>query len=198
MCRPRTSRGGHRASRAMQDTHHSGSHGTSRTTHQAHAFGFCTICSCHPSCFDIIHHLTCYRQLRAPRTFQISDSDDVEWRELKAAGIEDFEEHENLLLHKGRLYVPSSLRAEILRSRHDALSTGHPGCTRTLTLVERNYSWPGLRTFVHCYVSACDTYICIKAPRHKPYGLLQPLDIPNWPWCSISGLHHQTTYIAQV
>ncbi|KZT62760.1 ribonuclease H-like protein, partial [Calocera cornea HHB12733] len=41
-------------------------------------------------------------------------------------------------------------------------------------------------TFVRRYVSGCDTCQRTKAPRHKPYGLLQPLDVPTRPWHSIS------------
>ena len=40
--------------------------------------------------------------------------------------------------------------------------------------------------YVRNYVEACDTCPRIKDPRHKPYGLLQPLDIPQRPWQSIS------------
>ena len=118
--------------------------------------------------------------------FKSATREDVEWREALATGSQDFEVHDNLVFHKGRLYVPAPLRAAILHSRHDALTAGHPGRARTQSLVERDYSWPGLQTFVRRYVSACDTCARIKAPRHKPYGLLQPLDIPDRPWRSIS------------
>jgi hypothetical protein len=43
-----------------------------------------------------------------------------------------------------------------------------------------------MNTYVRRYVEACDTCPRIKAPNHKPYGLLQPLDIPSRPWQSIS------------
>ena len=55
-----------------------------------------------------------------------------------------------------------------------------------MALVLRDFSWPGMHTFVRRYVQACDVCARIKAPRHKPYGLLQPLDIPARPWKSIS------------
>jgi hypothetical protein len=43
-----------------------------------------------------------------------------------------------------------------------------------------------MQTFVRRYVEACDTCARIKTPRHKPYGLLQPLDIPSRPWKALS------------
>jgi hypothetical protein len=36
------------------------------------------------------------------------------------------------------------------------------------------------------YVTTCDTCSRSKIPRHRPYGLLQPLPIPETPWTSIS------------
>jgi hypothetical protein len=91
-----------------------------------------------------------------------------------------------MVFHKGRLFVPSTLRAEILHSRHDTLTAGHPGRTRTLKLVQRDYSWPGIATYIRRYVEACDICPRIKTVRHRPFGPLQPLDIPSRPWTSIS------------
>ncbi len=36
------------------------------------------------------------------------------------------------------------------------------------------------------YVKSCDTCARSKAPRHRPFGLLQPLPIPSRPWGSIA------------
>ncbi len=36
------------------------------------------------------------------------------------------------------------------------------------------------------YVTTCDTCSRSKIPRHRSYGLLQPLTIPETPWTSIS------------
>lgn len=118
--------------------------------------------------------------------FKLAFRDNVEWRNALQAGSEDFTLQDNLVFYNGRLFVPASLRSDVLRSRHDAVTAGHPGRARTLNLVERDFSWPGLKTFVRQYVSACDICARIKAPRHKPYGLLKPLDIPDRPWQSIS------------
>ena len=103
-----------------------------------------------------------------------------------ARGDESFKLKGNLVFHHGLLYVPSSLRTDILRLRHDSVLAGHPGRKRTLQLVSRDYSWPGMKTFIRRYVQACDVCARIKTPRHKPYGLLRPLDIPDRPWKSIS------------
>ncbi|KAI5474168.1 hypothetical protein MNV49_007998, partial [Pseudohyphozyma bogoriensis] len=91
-------------------------------------------------------------------------------------------------LFDGRIVIPESddLKLEILRSRHDHPTAGHPGVTKTLQLVRRDFYWRGVRKYVEDYVSGCTTCARTKAPRHKKYGLLQPLPIPEHPWASIS------------
>jgi hypothetical protein len=118
--------------------------------------------------------------------FKTAFQEDAEWREALVRGNSDFTSENGLVFHKGKLFVPLPLRTDILSSRHDAIIAGHPGRNRTFGLVSRDYSWPGMQTYVRRYVEACDTCARIKTPRHKPYGLLQPLDIPARPWKSIS------------
>ncbi len=118
--------------------------------------------------------------------FKIAFREDTEWREAVLRGDQDFTVQDNMVFHKGRVYVPEPLRREIAYSRHDCVLGGHPGRTLTVNKVMRDYSWPGVYTYLRRYVAACDTCNRIKIPRHKPYGLLQPLDIPKRPWKSIS------------
>ena len=118
--------------------------------------------------------------------FKNATQEDVEWRKAVVKGDSNFRAEGGLVFHSGRLYVPPSLRAHILASRHDSVIGGHPGRTRTLALVSRDYSWPGMNTYVRRYVEACDVCPRIKQPRHKPFGLLHPLDIPARPWQSIT------------
>lgn len=111
---------------------------------------------------------------------------DTEWREGLLAPNSLFTEAGGTVYHDGRLFVPAPLRAEILHSRHDSVIVGHPGRARTLELVQRDFSWPGMTRYVRTYVSTCVTCKRIKVERHQPYGLLKPLDIPSRPWASIS------------
>ena len=118
--------------------------------------------------------------------FKTAFRTDTEWREALTRGNSDFTAEGGLVFHKGRLFVPQPLRADILHSRHDQFTAGHPGRNRTLGLVSRDYSWPGINTYVRRYVEACDTCARIKIPRHKPFGLLKPLEIPERPWRAIT------------
>ena len=55
-----------------------------------------------------------------------------------------------------------------------------------MELVSRDFWWPQLWKFVKEYVLTCDICSRSKTPRHRPYGLLQPLPIPEQPGSSIS------------
>src|SRR3984893_2586625 len=93
-----------------------------------------------------------------------------------------------LLRLDNQIYVPDvqDLRLRVLQYRHDHPVSGHFGLNRTLDLIRRDYTWPGLRTFVAEYINSCTNCGRSKVPRHKPYGLLQQLPIPEKPWNSIS------------
>jgi len=55
---------------------------------------------------------------------------------------------EGFLYFKGHLYVPEPARQDLVRSLHDSLAGGHGRYFRTVHLVQRDYWWPGLTTFV--------------------------------------------------
>lgn len=111
---------------------------------------------------------------------------DQEWRDAVRCKDPAFAVQDDLVFHDGLLFIPLPLRTDILRLRHDSPPAGHPGRRRTLTSVKRDYSWPGIATYVRKYVAACDVCGRIKTPRHKPFGLLQPLDIPLRPWQALT------------
>jgi hypothetical protein len=93
---------------------------------------------------------------------------------------------DKLLLYNNLVYVPESLRLEIIRSHHDDPLAGHPGIERTHELVSRNYYFPGMRKFIKSYVTSCDLCARAKPSRHMPHGELAPLPVPEAPWKSIS------------
>jgi len=95
---------------------------------------------------------------------------------------------EGFLLLDKRIYVPDydSLRLRVLRHKHDHVLSGHLGQNKTIELIRRDYVWPGLRTFVKDYCKSCTTCMRSKPQRHRPYGFLKQLPIPERPWNSIS------------
>ena len=64
-----------------------------------------------------------------------------------------------LLCYDGRVWVPdvNDLRLWILINNHDHPVLGHFGQNKTLELVRRDYTWPGVRMFVKDYCKSCTT-----------------------------------------
>ena len=56
-----------------------------------------------------------------------------------------------------RIYIPDTndLRLRLLRFKHDHPLTGHFGQNRTLELLHREYTWPGIHSFIKEYVRSC-------------------------------------------
>jgi hypothetical protein len=96
------------------------------------------------------------------------------------------EVRDGLILKNGLVFVPTEeLRLQVMKSRHDGPQAGHFGINKTLELILRDFWWPKMKADIQNNVRSCD---CVrsKAPRHKPYGLLQVLPIPERPWSSVS------------
>ena len=95
---------------------------------------------------------------------------------------------EELLCQDDLVYVPDidDLRLRVLQQHHDHPLAGHFGQNKTYALIRRKFTWPGLRTLVTKYCKSCTTCGRAKTPRHRPYGTLQQLPVPEKPWNSIS------------
>ena len=97
-----------------------------------------------------------------------------------------------LLLFDRRVFVlynrpdRGNLRTRVLQEKHDHPTAGHFRYNKTLELLHRDYTWPSIRADCKRFVAQCVLCACNKASRHRPYGLLQPLLIPERPWHSIS------------
>lgn len=109
-------------------------------------------------------------------------------QEFQDGRLPEFTFEDGLLFEKdGLIVVPTQeLQLEILGLRHNSIAAGHFGVLKTLELVQRDYFWSGMRRMVKKYIKGCDACCRSKAIRHKPYGLLQPLSIPEGPWKGIS------------
>jgi hypothetical protein len=96
---------------------------------------------------------------------------------------------DGLLRFDDRVYIPSvtELKEEILRTHHNDPQGGHYRVKRTLDAVRRRFYWSGITQYVKEYVEDCEDCQRNLARRHKPYGLLQPLPVPERPaqWVSM-------------
>ena len=102
--------------------------------------------------------------------------------------LADCENRFDRLYVQGKQYVPKStrLRAKICQTLHDSIAAGHPGRTKMIAQVYRNYWFPGLPRFVERWVRNC--YVCKKTkPSRETYqGWLRPLDVPQRRWTDIA------------
>ena len=86
---------------------------------------------------------------------------------------------EGLLTFAGKVYVPTTLRTELVTEIHELPAHGHQGIRKTKERVARNYYFPGLRKTVETVVGGCDTCIRNKSARHAPYGHLTTPKTPT-------------------
>ncbi len=83
-------------------------------------------------------------------------------------------------------YVPQPLRQRVLSLVHSTPSSGHPGITATLQLLNNQFWWPSIQSETITFIRNCDICNISKSPHQLPAGLLQPLPIPQRPWSHIA------------
>jgi hypothetical protein len=77
--------------------------------------------------------------------------------ESLAKGLKEWNIQDGIILYRGKVYVPKDqeLRREIIKEHHDSRLGGHSGRYKTTELVQQNYWWPGMTTFIKNYVDGC-------------------------------------------
>ena len=65
---------------------------------------------------------------------------------------------------------------------HNVPYAGHPGYQKTMTVIRKEYLWPGMKRDVAEYIAKCMEYQRVKVEHRHPARLLQPLPIPEWKW----------------
>ncbi|KAJ9529794.1 hypothetical protein QJQ45_022194 [Haematococcus lacustris] len=98
---------------------------------------------------------------------------------------------DNLLYHTGRgtplLYIPTGpLRTDLLCEAHDVPTAGHLGRDKTYLRLSRLVYWPRMAAAVHDYIRTCTHCQRNKSSTTKPFGLLQPLPVPQHRWEQVS------------
>nr|XP_043611643.1 uncharacterized protein LOC122583287 [Erigeron canadensis] len=93
-----------------------------------------------------------------------------------------------LTLRFGRIWIPFSceLKQVLLDEAHKSKYSIHPGATKMYHDLKVEYWWPGMKRDVVKYVEKCLTCAQVKAEHQKPYGMMQPLEIPKWKWEEIT------------
>ncbi|KAD5318337.1 hypothetical protein E3N88_18283 [Mikania micrantha] len=94
------------------------------------------------------------------------------------------EDSRGLKTRWGRVWIPPtcSLKTDLMEEAHKSKNSIHPGATKMYRDLQVNYWWPGMKRDIVKYVEKCLTCLQVKAEHQKPYGKLQPLEIPMWKW----------------
>ncbi|GJV40828.1 putative nucleotidyltransferase, ribonuclease H [Tanacetum coccineum] len=112
------------------------------------------------------------------------------WKSERITSYIPYFEDDNrgIKTHQGRIYIPfrSNVKELILEEAHKSKYSIHPGATKMYLDLKRNYWWPGMKRDCVKYVEKCLTCLKVKAEHQKPYGKIQPLEIPVWKWEKIT------------
>ena len=78
------------------------------------------------------------------------------------------------LLYRGKIYVPadSPRRLYLIQTHHEVPVAGHPGRSKTLELLSKNYHWPKMRQDVERFVRNCHT--CRRSKNQSTRTLWSP------------------------
>ena len=106
----------------------------------------------------------------------------------KYLSLAECEDRNGTLYFRDRIYVPdfTPLKLRLIQENHDIPTAGHPGRSKTLELLMRQYHWPGMHKEVGQYVRNCHICQRSRTARHAPFGILRPLPIPEGPWQDLS------------
>lgn len=83
------------------------------------------------------------------------------------------------------LYVPITLKPQLLADFHESPAIGNAGVACMLASLTCTYCLPGLPSNVLQFVVSCDLCQHIKINTKAAMGSLQPLTIPDRPWSVI-------------
>jgi len=99
-------------------------------------------------------------------------------------GSAAYEKRGGLVYKADALCVPedAALRSELMKMHHDDPLAGHFAANKTLNLIRRKYWWPGIAKDVKEYTSTCGVCQRTRVQRHRPYGEMHPLPIPQGPF----------------
>ena len=99
--------------------------------------------------------------------------------------LQDDKEYRDMI-SKDRTYVPPHMRSSLIQELHEPPEYGHAGIEEMVRRLAKVFAIPRLRAKVQEVLGNCLACHQNKPKRHKPYGLLQPLQPPTRPWTSVT------------
>ena len=113
------------------------------------------------------------------REAQLKDSDLLNRLKTKTGYSDTVLEGSDLITYKDRIYIPPTLRKQVVEWYHSML--GHPGIKRTAATIIQHLIWPGLHQDVEQFVMKCSACQLYKGQKKK-YGHLPVKDVEYHPW----------------
>ncbi|KAH7562161.1 reverse transcriptase [Bipolaris maydis] len=101
-------------------------------------------------------------------------------------GLLQDEQEYRCMVSKDRTYIPPHIRPDLIKELHKSPEYGHAGIEEMVRRLSKVFAIPRMRTKVQEILGNCLACHQNKPKRHKPYGLLQPLQPPSRPWTSVT------------
>jgi hypothetical protein len=97
-----------------------------------------------------------------------------------------FTQEHSLWFYQGRIVIPACCRQEMIKLHHSNQVYGHFGVQRTIDQIGRHYWWPTMKKDVEHFIQHCHECQTNKSTNQKPYGQLQPLEMPDKRWDTVT------------
>ena len=91
------------------------------------------------------------------------------------SSLSDWRFSDSLLYFKNRLYIPAVTRNDLVLSVHSSPAASHGGFFCTYTLLSQDYWWPGMSSFICCFIAGCTLCQQMKVNTHPTIPALSPL-----------------------
>ena len=108
---------------------------------------------------------------------------------ITEAQLEEQLEHpdeETLYKHREATYIPRSIAEHFVEDFHRGMTQGHNGAQGLVSRLQEEYIIDGIWRIARRVTKECPDCQRNKPARHKPYGELHPVEIPERPWETIS------------
>jgi len=91
-------------------------------------------------------------------------------------------------IYRDRIYIPNymPLKLRLIQDFHASPASGHPGRSKILELLARQYYWPKMHRDVDQYLRNCHICQWSRIARHTSFAILRPLPIQNAAWRHLS------------
>ena len=95
---------------------------------------------------------------------------------------------DNLWWDHDEIVVPDNkdIKRRIMSEFHDSVYAGHLGVRKTVKNITRYFTWPNIWADTESYIAHCPSCQVNKGKPQKPYGQLQPNEVPPYPWHTVT------------